>query len=236
MGDPALLGGIGELSDLVEAIAEGDAVRAEEALLCGIDANEATPDGVPLLHLAAAAGDAVIVRKLVGLGARVDTKCKAWHSRSALHVATVCNNAYVASFLISNGADVDVQDADGKTPLHHAALRQHKTLLTYLISKGADINKRDASGSTASEHLLSSQTCRRFEGDISGAVFTEKQLRRLFERHADAGGQLTTDGFKALWEGLDTLGIPLPVPRIADAAGTVDYTRFCVEMLRVAKW
>ena len=49
---------------------------------------------------------------------------------------------------MKNGADVNLQDGDGSTPLHHAAFIGSKEVVDYLISHKADINIRDIDGGT----------------------------------------------------------------------------------------
>lgn len=50
--------------------------------------------------------------------------------------------------LIQAGAQVDVQDPDGWTPLMHAALRGHVEAAKVLLSMGADVNAHDGWGNT----------------------------------------------------------------------------------------
>ncbi len=44
------------------------------------------------------------------------------------------------NLLIAEGADVNMTDTAGVTPLHFAADRGHKEVVQLLISKGADVN------------------------------------------------------------------------------------------------
>jgi ankyrin repeat protein len=52
-------------------------------------------------------------------------------------------------FLVEElGADVNVRDHNGYTPLHHAASRGDVDLITYLVSKGADVKAVARTGQT----------------------------------------------------------------------------------------
>jgi len=49
------------------------------------------------------------------------------------------------------GADVNLRDANGYTPLHHAAARGDNELILYLIEKGADVKAVARSGQTTAD-------------------------------------------------------------------------------------
>lgn len=64
-------------------------------------------------------------------------------SRTALHLATDCENNDIADLLIEKGAEIDVKDLNSKTPLHYAAIRNKVSMAELLLEKGADINSQD---------------------------------------------------------------------------------------------
>lgn len=56
------------------------------------------------------------------------------HGRTAIHLAAISNDIYVAETLISLGAIVNAQDNDGETPLH---LSESETMTCLLLEKGS---------------------------------------------------------------------------------------------------
>jgi ankyrin repeat protein len=56
------------------------------------------------------------------------------------------------TFLVEEcGADVNLRDANGYTPLHHAASRGDNDLVLYLVSKGADVKAVSRKGQTTAD-------------------------------------------------------------------------------------
>ena len=54
-----------------------------------------------------------------------------------LHLASETGAVEIASLLIGRGADVDVTDSHGFTPLHSAAKDGHYALIHLLLAAGA---------------------------------------------------------------------------------------------------
>lgn len=67
-----------------------------------------------------------------------------------LQPANVPSQLNLVKFLVAEGADVNVQDTDHKTPLHHicGSLNAPISIVELLISKGASVNAQDAFGRT----------------------------------------------------------------------------------------
>ncbi|XP_014384330.1 PREDICTED: fibronectin type 3 and ankyrin repeat domains protein 1 [Myotis brandtii] len=63
-----------------------------------------------------------------------------------MRVSAISGSQRVASLLIEAGADVNVKDKDGKTPLMVAVLNNHEELVQLLLDKGADANVRNEFG------------------------------------------------------------------------------------------
>ena len=60
------------------------------------------------------------------------------------------DNTNVVYYLVASGADLNMPDNHGETPLMHAMSRgdDNLELVEYLIAHGADVNAKDAEGAT----------------------------------------------------------------------------------------
>jgi len=55
-------------------------------------------------------------------------------------------------FLVEEcGADVNLRDANGYTPVHHAASRGDNEMIQYLVEKGADVTGVSRKGETTAD-------------------------------------------------------------------------------------
>ncbi|NOU16601.1 MAG: ankyrin repeat domain-containing protein [Bacteroidales bacterium] len=59
---------------------------------------------------------------------------------SALSIACMTENWEVAKYCIKNGADVNLPDSEGDTPLHDACLHDNLEIVKLLIEHGAEVN------------------------------------------------------------------------------------------------
>jgi ankyrin repeat protein len=71
----------------------------------------------------------------------------------AFHVNNVPNNFLNAvSYLVEEqGADVNLPDSWGYTPLHYASVRGGNDLIEYLVAKGADVKAQSRLGQTTAD-------------------------------------------------------------------------------------
>eukprot|EP01063_Lacrimia_lanifica_P001654 TRINITY_DN10854_c0_g1_i2.p1 TRINITY_DN10854_c0_g1~~TRINITY_DN10854_c0_g1_i2.p1 ORF type:complete len:339 (+),score=54.40 TRINITY_DN10854_c0_g1_i2:28-1044(+) len=229
---------ITEWSDapLREAVLTGNAKEARKCLLRGMDPNGTDDARRPLLHLACHGGHHDVVQHLIKLGATVNCPDPTRDHQTPLHTATVQNHHEIVLYLMLSGADVNAQDAKGRAPLHLAAQTRCRILCEYLLGKGADAKLVDDAGFTAAEYFTVSDHIGVVDRNITGAVLSEHYLTKLFQEHAQGRSYITCDEFRACWEKLDTMGVPLRLPYVARKTGRIAYTQFCVEMLKIAQW
>jgi uncharacterized protein len=136
---------------IFEAAAVGDASRIRQLLPAdpGL-VREIADDGWTALHLAAHFGRGDAVDALLATGADV----RQWSDNSthnqALHAAMAGRgDLRILSALLARGADVNIAEAGGYTPLHLAAGRGEVPLLNVLLAHGADAAARTDEGKTA---------------------------------------------------------------------------------------
>lgn len=63
--------------------------------------------------------------------------------------------------LIENGAEINIKDNDGNTPLHYAAKRGFMGIIRLLVENGADINAKNNDGQTPNDISF-------FKGNVFG--------------------------------------------------------------------
>ena len=56
------------------------------------------------------------------------------------------NTEKILELLLKNGAEPDIADDDGNTPLHHAAIRGSEEVALFLLNLGADPYSRNKRG------------------------------------------------------------------------------------------
>ncbi|KAM3722953.1 Acyl-CoA-binding domain-containing protein [Dirofilaria immitis] len=82
---------------------------------------------------------------------------------TALHWASDRGRLELVDFLVSAGADVNIQDYDGQTPLHYAVSCSHRSVVGFLLKKGADPAVAD------------------FEGNCPLDIVSDTVIRRMLE-------------------------------------------------------
>lgn len=65
---------------------------------------------------------------------------------TALHLAAWFGNDDVARKLLDSGANVDIVDSNGRTPLHQAVYQHKLSTVRLLLDSGADLSARDQIG------------------------------------------------------------------------------------------
>lgn len=99
-----------------------------------------------LLYKAAAAHNVPVMCEALALGAD-----KLWinaedNGRSAIHQAIFSGSVMSCEYLILNGAKINTQDNEGRTPLHLATELSHTAQVCLLLKHRADQHLQDKAG------------------------------------------------------------------------------------------
>jgi ankyrin repeat protein len=134
-----LLGHLPSL-DIFEASAVGDCGRIEPLLRQDpMLVHETSADGWAPLHLAAAFGGPEATALLLAHGAHVHRFSRNPMHNQPLHACIALGrNCETLRLLIEQGADVNMTQAGGYTPLHQAAAAGLEDVIRILLEAGAD--------------------------------------------------------------------------------------------------
>lgn len=173
--------------------------------------NIVSTDGSTALHLCSTDRHVTIVRALIAAGILVDT-CDA-EGHSALWLAAAAGALHMCNALLDAGADVDLADTCGCTPMHvsycgeirlnveirriqAACVGGHTAAVDALIVRGADVNWMDAHGRSA---LTLAAMC------AHASTVRSLLAYGLDEWHADNDGWLPIHHAAAAVDGHDCL-------------------------------
>jgi ankyrin repeat protein len=136
--------------ELHEAAAAGKLSRVKELVdgQTGL-AKSYSPDGFPVMALAAAFGHEDVVRYLCGKGAEINAVATNGSGYNALTGAVAGNHMSIAKWLAENGADVNYRYAKGHSPLLEAAANGKLEIVETLLRHGADRHARTDEGKGA---------------------------------------------------------------------------------------
>lgn len=140
--------------DIFECSALGDCDRLEKLLQQdAMLVHDASPDGWGPLHLAAAFGGPQATALLLTHGAHVHRFSRNPMHNQPLHACiALSQNIETARLLIAQGANVNIEQAGGYTPLHQAAAAGLEDLTRLLLEAGADPGCRCHQGKTPADY------------------------------------------------------------------------------------
>ncbi|XP_010908076.2 ADP-ribosylation factor GTPase-activating protein AGD4 [Elaeis guineensis] len=73
---------------------------------------------------------------------------------SLLHLACHVGDPVMVELLLQFGADINIQDFHGRTPLHHCIFKKNDSLAKYLLRRGVRTSIKDGGGLTALERAM----------------------------------------------------------------------------------
>ena len=136
--------------ELNEAAAAGDLARVKQL----IDADPSlaksfSPDGFPVLALAAVFGNFEIAKYLHAKGGDVNAVSTNGSGYNALTGAVASGHTEIVKWLLENGAEPNYRYANGYAPLLTAAANGHLEILKALLAHGADLHAKTNDGKNA---------------------------------------------------------------------------------------
>jgi ankyrin repeat protein len=126
-------------ASLCIACSEGEAGRARQILLSGVDVNRQTDGGFTPTYIACQNGHTECLSLLINHGAQLDKA----RDTGATPAFIACQNRHTEclSLLINHGAQLDKANNTGETPAYTACQTGHTECLSLLVDHGVDCSK-----------------------------------------------------------------------------------------------
>jgi ankyrin repeat protein len=140
----------GATLELPEAVAVGNLARVRELIEKNqAEANSLSPDGFPVVALAAFLGHLEVVEYLTAHGADIDAAATNGSGYNALTGAVTSGHAAVVQWLLEHGANANYRYSAGYSPLLTAAANGRLDIAKLLLAHGADPHATTGDGKSA---------------------------------------------------------------------------------------
>lgn len=103
-------------------------------------------DGLTPVYCAIKGDNVQVLDKFVKSGMGVNFRTDLYDGISLLHYAAALGLDNIVSYLLEQGADVNIQDSTGQTPLHKAVTQNNIVVLYALLNAGANVDIEDNQG------------------------------------------------------------------------------------------
>jgi ankyrin repeat protein len=138
---------------IYEAAAAGQLTRAKELVEKDPSlAKSYSPDGFPVLALAAVFGHFEVAKYLHAQGGDLDAVATNGSAYTALTGSVASGHTEISKWLLENGADANYRYASGYSPLLAAAASGHLEILKALLAHGAELLAKTDDGKNALVH------------------------------------------------------------------------------------
>ena len=174
-----------------------------------------------------------ILRYLCILSSKEILDLKDVSSKTALVHSIISENKLLCRILFSNGADIELQDKHGLSPLHYACMSQDTSVVDALVDCGVDINSKDHVGDPAIVYAAA-----------NGRIDTVKKMYPMYEKDRELHNRLLTvadfNGHRQCHEVLKVINewdiIDLDAPKTPSASATMRVNKIEVEVREVGAW
>jgi ankyrin repeat protein len=140
----------GAVLELHDAAAVGNLARVRELIEKNhAQANSVSPDGFPVVALAAFLGHREIVEYLAAHGADINAVATNGSGYNALTGAVTSGHAAVVQWLLEHGANPNYRYSAGHSPLLTAAANGRLDIAKLLLAHGADLHATTNDGKSA---------------------------------------------------------------------------------------